>query len=290
MDEIQQLIAQANRVALTGERLGLAFARELAKVWRDAERELRRLVEHARQGSVTDAIRATRAVVLKEQIRPALEQSGYDRLIASATQASTEAMVDAVLTRATVAEIASFTADTGATLEALRQIAALDLFSVGDETATALWRSLTQQLFTTRPISEIIQDLGDVLDRTAAETQTLYDTQVSVFGRQVESIKTKDLGPDQPFLFLQPLDNVTREWCVEHAGKVYSRRAIDEMDNGQLPNVFLTGGGYNCRGSWIAVESKELRALADTGEVVPEMQAGLERLKAHRAAKKKAAA
>lgn len=284
-DELHSLIAQANQTALTGERLGLTFARELAKVWRDAEKELRRLIERA-SGSSTDAIRATRAMVLKEQIRAALERSGYDRLIAASTQASAERMVEAVLSRATVAEIVAFTADVGDTIEALRQIASIDLFSQGDEVATALWRSLSQQLFTTRPVSEIIADLADALDREAKGVQTLYDTQVSVFGRQVESLKTKDLGPEQPFLYVGPIDDVTRPFCLEHAGKVWTREKIDAMDNEQLPNVFLTAGGYNCRHSWIAVESKELRALTNTGERVPEIQADIARAQARREMRK----
>lgn len=284
-DELHSLIAQANQTALTGERLGLTFARELAKVWRDAEKELRRLIERA-SGSTTDAIRASRAIAMKEQIRGALEASGYDRLIAVSTQASAERMVDAVLSRATVAEIATFTADVGQTIEALRQIASIDLFSQGDEVATALWRSLSQQVFTTRPVSEIIADLADALDREAKGVQTLYDTQVSVFGRQVESLKTQDLGPNQPFLYVGPIDDVTRPFCLEHAGKVWTREKIDAMDNEQLPNVFLTAGGYNCRHSWIAVESKELRALTNTGERVPEIQADIARAQARREMRK----
>lgn len=285
-DELHTLIAQANQTALTGERLGLTFARELAKVWRDAEKELRRLIERA-SGSSTDAIRATRAMVLKEQIRAALERSGYDRLIAASTQASAERMVEAVLSRATVAEIVAFTADVGDTIEALRQIASIDLFSQGDEVATALWRSLSQQLFTTRPVSEIIADLADALDREAKGVQTLYDTQVSVFGRQVESLKTKELGPEQPFLYVGPIDDVTRPFCLEHAGKVWTREKIDAMDNDQLPNVFLTAGGYNCRHSWIAVESKELRGLANTDERAPEIAADIQRAQERRALRKK---
>jgi hypothetical protein len=34
-------------------------------------------------------------------------------------------------------------------------------------------------------------------------------------------------------------------------GKGYTREEIDRMDNGQLPNVFRTGGGWNRRHQWI---------------------------------------
>jgi len=42
-----------------------------------------------------------------------------------------------------------------------------------------------------------------------------------------------------------PDDKLTRPFC-EHpldANKTYTRAEIEKMDNGQLPNVFLTGAG-----------------------------------------------
>ena len=51
---------------------------------------------------------------------------------------------------------------------------------------------------------------------------------------------------------------------------ISTRAAIEALDNGQLPNPFITGGGYNCRHSWLAVESQELRDLANTGRKAPE--------------------
>ncbi len=289
MAEIQSLIAHATRVATTGERLGLAFARELAKVFRDTERELQRLLA-AGTPTVTDAIRITRSIALKAQIREALRQSGYDRLVSAATQTGAEQMTAAVLSRAEVAAITALSADTRVTLEALRQLAALDLFSQGDEVATALWRSVAQQAFTTRPIRDILQDLQDALDAADAEVRTLFDTTVSVFGRQVEALTAKDLPADQPFLYLGPVDDVTRPFCLDRVGKVYTRPAIDAMDNGQLPNVYISGGGYACRHQWIAVESKELRVLADTDTRIDQVESDVQRVKTRKEQKKRKAA
>jgi hypothetical protein len=47
---------------------------------------------------------------------------------------------------------------------------------------------------------------------------------------------------------------------------VYSRAVIDKMRNGQLPNVFVTRGGFNCRHLWRPVTDPRLIALADTGQ------------------------
>jgi len=270
--ELQRLIARANRMAEAGELVSAQFARELARVWRDAERQLRRLLAEARPDSLTAAITATRAVVLRDQVRQALASAGYDTLVAAATQASAETLILAHLGAADVTEIAALTQASQGTLEALRRVAATDLFQQGDEVATSLWRSLVQQVFTTRPAREIVDDLADALDHELASVQTLFDTQMSIYSRQVEAVATQDLGPDQPYLYVGPADDRTRDFCLEYLGQVLPRAEIEDLDNGQLPNSFLTGGGFNCRHAWLAVESEELRALSGTDERAPEVR------------------
>jgi hypothetical protein len=80
---------------------------------------------------------------------------------------------------------------------------------------------------------------------------------------------------DELFVYVGPFDKKNREFCEERVGKVFSRTEIDAMDNGQLPDVFITGGGYNCRHTWkrVSILDDELRALAGTGKRVPEIEA-----------------
>jgi hypothetical protein len=294
MNELDDLLAKADRIIAAGDRLSAAFARELAAVWRDAERALTRLIVEATEGSRSAALSATRALVLREQIRNVLEASGYDALVTAAASVRTTAVVTAVLGSAAATEAASFVARIEPALEALRRLSTLDLMAQGDEVAIALWRSTTQHLFTARPVTEIIEDLADALDREVAHVRGLYDTQIAVLGRQVEAIKTEDLGSSQPFLYVGPLDLKTRDFCIERVGKVFTRAEIDEMDNGQMGETFLTGGGYNCRHSWIAVESRELRGMVGTGERVAPIAEDVSRLRqlkeARKAAKRKKAA
>ena len=62
-------------------------------------------------------------------------------------------------------------------------------------------------------------------------------------------------------------DKLTRPFC-EHlleVGKAYTRAEIEKMDNGQLPNVFLTGGGWNCRHQWILDTSSFIEMKPEEG-------------------------
>src|SRR5690606_23586166 len=126
-----------------------------------------------------------------------------------------------------------------------------NLLAVADDLAGALWRSLSQWLFTVRPTADILEDLSDVFEDEIAQIQTLFDTQVSIFGRQVEALATAGLDADQPFLYVGPRDQKNRPFCDARVGKVYTRDLIEAMDNDQLANPFVTAGGYNCRHSWM---------------------------------------
>jgi hypothetical protein len=103
--------------------------------------------------------------------------------------------------------------------------------------------------------------------------RTLYDTAVSTFSRQVGLLHTTGEA-DELFYYAGPVD---RDASVlsERVGKVFSRAEIDQMDNGQLPDVLVTGGGYNCRHTFKAVSvlDDELRQLHETGGRLPHVRA-----------------
>jgi len=265
-DEQLRLVAKGERYARAGERLSAAFARELQRVLKASERELARLVIDAQAGSRAAAGRAQAALLMRAQVRGILLANGYDAVIATATQAAAEAIVDVALSARDRAALAAFQTNGRQAVEALRQLVAMDLLEQGEAATTAIWRALAQQVFGVRSTSEIVRDLAVVLDRSEAQARSLFDTQVSIFTRTVEDVATGNLGPDQPYLFSGPVDDVIRPFCQRYVGKVLTRKEIDALDNGQLPNAFITGGGYNCRHTWLAVESKEMRALVGTGK------------------------
>lgn len=60
------------------------------------------------------------------------------------------------------------------------------------------------------------------------------------------------------FLYSGPVDQVTRDFCAEHAGKVYTKDAINNMSNGVGTDVWTHCGGYNCRHTWLPVSKTML--------------------------------
>lgn len=281
MDEAARLIARAERIAKSGERMSAAFAAELAGIWKAVERALSVLVLTVKpQGAPESSVRLFQ---LRERVRAVLQTAGYDSLIVAATDTGIRA----------IASAAGALATSSTPLQVLRNLAVLDLRAQGDDAATAIWRAINQYALTDTPVDEIIDALGETLDSTASEVQRLYDTQVSIFGRQVEAEQTEELGDQQPYLYVGPIDSKTRDWCLERVGRVFTRAEIDDMDNGQIANTFLSGGGFNCRHSFIAVESQALRGMVGTRERVDQIGSDVQRVRAlkeaKRAAKRKAA-
>jgi hypothetical protein len=74
--------------------------------------------------------------------------------------------------------------------------------------------------------------------------------------RQISGDQAEAAGIDDNFLYLGPVDEKTRAFCLARVGNVFSRKDITGMSNGQgadVADVFTNGGGWNCRHSWIAV-------------------------------------
>ncbi len=278
MPDIPRLLAAANQVANTADRLSATFAKELTRVQRDLERELLRLVSDVQSGSRTAIALASRGLKLRSQIRDVLTKAGYDDLVDTATVGALERMTEAMSHLRVAQQVSTFTSADLTRIEALKELARMDVLAKGDEIGIAVWRSVVQGLYSQRKPIDIIEDLADALDSEISEAATLYDTATSVFGRQVEALKSDD-DPEALFSYMGPVDTKIRPFCKQHVGKVYSRSEIDGMDNGQLPNVFLTGGGYNCRHQFIAISKfSELVDLHGTDDRIPEIADQLKRV------------
>lgn len=267
--------ARGQQIAETADRLSHAFALELARVLRQAERLLQPILRDALDGHRAARVSGARGLAVRRQLREALSLSGFDRLVDDTTIAAVERMSEAVLsTRIGQAGI-RLVQPNPLKLQALVDIGRFNLLDVADDAARELWKGLAMWAFSEKPTHAIVDDLLNRLDDDVANIHTLFDTQVSMFGRQVEALATVSLPSDQPYLYVGPNDQKNRPFCKEHVGLVLTRDRIEQLDNGQLPNPFITGGGFNCRHSWLAVESEELRAIVNTGQKAPEFAAVL---------------
>jgi len=258
-----------NALARRSEQLGANFARLLANVLTAADRALRPVLEDAIAGDRTATVRAARGVILRSDIRKALTDAGFDDLARSASEAAVKAMAEEVMQTRTARGVAKLVKPSQQRIAALAALGESNLLGTAEDITTALVQAVSVWAFTVTDPNRILNVLAQVTDTEFSKVQTLFDTQTSIYGRQIEAIATNTLGPEQGYLYTGPVDGRTRDWCLERVGKVYTRAEIEAMDNNQLPNPFLTGGGYNCRHSFIAIASDELTALTGTGLRAP---------------------
>lgn len=275
MTEIDALLTEAEKLARLADQLGDEFASALRGILRDVERELRVLALDAIDGSSTALSRAVRAAKLRKQVQDVLKAAGYEDLARAATSGALDRLLAQVERLRLAAALDAFTVSDFTRITALQALAEQDLLGQGLVIARVLWRALARGLVSQRTTPDLLEDLAEALDVSHHEARTLYDTTTSVFARQVEALKAR---PDDVYAYLGPADVKLRPFCRARVGKVFTREEIDAMDNGQLPNAYLTGGGYQCRHSWVAVSKvSALRNLVGTDQRMPEVEAQLAR-------------
>jgi len=99
--------------------------------------------------------------------------------------------------------------------------------------------------------------------RTLVET-TLHNTDQLVINRT-----TQQAGLDYDyFLYAGPEDVRARPICRHMVNRVFPRAAIEQCDNGQLPDFQISRGGFNCRHRLRPMTLTELGYLPKQIEVV----------------------
>lgn len=284
------------------DRLGDRFAAELADILRDVERRLPGLIARAGLGSSSAAMDVARLGALRANLRRLLREAGYDALAEASVQAGLDQALARLAARSETYRRAVAFATSGrrralaATLRSVVEVGQFDLIAHGDALADALWRVLLRGSLGATPPDVLIGQLADVLDGQRARAATIYDTSLSIVQRV--SVQTVSHAVDLPlqtgeaplYAYIGPVDAIVRPFCREHLGKVYTQEEIEAMDNGQLPNPFVTGGGYNCRHLWAPLSALDPATdLHGTGERVEEVAAAMARVPARPGRRRRAA-
>jgi hypothetical protein len=284
----EDLFAADGRVDVAITAWSADFASELGTVLRALQTRINALVlQMEREGGRVVATQASLGIAqkAKAQLEQALVQAGYQETVTAAY-----ARMPQLVALSSVAEkVQAFSAFDLQVLDAFRVLKTTELMDLFDTATTKASGILLRGVMGAQNESELISELAEILDETSAHATTLYETGLSEFTRTHELLHT-DGTPDEAFLYSGPIDGRIRPFCLERVGKVYTRAAIDAMDNGQLANSLITAGGWRCRHIWRAVSKfSDLQDKAGTGEyATPRAEAQVEHVtQALKAAKDK---
>jgi len=123
------------------------------------------------------------------------------------------------------------------------------------------------------PFRDMTDLLASGLSRSIPQARTIADTSQNVFFRTASDMQFKRIESAYPkeqrlYIYSGPDDKITRPFChrLLSRKRPFMRAEIDELDNGQLPNVWLTGGGWNCRHNFYldvrSIQKDQARAAA----------------------------
>lgn len=134
------------------------------------------------------------------------------------------------------------------TLESLRQTVA-EVGVLAKQRALAQYNGL-------RP-SQLERLLEKTFEISSGRARTLAATGMSIWYRQATALSLAKIEKETPLAYTYdgPNDSLTRPFCeaiklAMGQGRTWKRQEIDAMTNGQLPNVFESCGGFNCRHQW----------------------------------------
>jgi hypothetical protein len=105
---------------------------------------------------------------------------------------------------------------------------------------------------------DLVALLTESFSLTIPQATGLAATLQTTFFRTIQDSEYQQIEATQPkgahairYIYDGPKDKLNRPFCKDRVGKSYSRKQIDKMDNGQLPDVMRTCGGWRCRHQFV---------------------------------------
>lgn len=244
------------------------FSSVLARAQTRTTLRLRGALTIEDDGTVKPTARNLRALRdLPKIFRSNLSAEGYDSLVAGFLKSFNGGLpiMDEILTQVSDAyevEEPEFTKQDKEFFEELKGNTALSLEANVDLVAQGA-RASTMFAVGGTPFADLAVELTERLHLALGQANTIAATGISTFYRvvgargynQIEDQLAKN-GKQLEYTYHGPLDKLTRPFCNRlegqaRNGRTWTKTQIDAMDNEQLPDVFTTCGGYNCRHQWV---------------------------------------
>lgn len=240
-------------------------ARRLEQIRRalnvEIEALLRKLsTENGELVSTKDALAAARRI--RTQVLSLLRQEGVP-VVLSVAEVKIEEATDAALRAFTPSVSAStvtmmdpsargtFEAEARDSIERAVSGALDGVADVFEDAADSMRKVIDEGVSRSWPQEELIREVQGKLESTFAQATTAVEgaikgvavnTLVEMAERGAEAT-----GDPVGFLYDGPEDSKTRDFCDRHVGKVYTREALERLDNGTGMPVTVLVGGWRCR-------------------------------------------
>jgi hypothetical protein len=225
------------------------FTRALENTMRQLERNMQGLLDNAQQVSAVDAALA------RQEIQNTLINSGYfettGRLLNEGYQAAIEEAQRFYFE--SIGENFQFAETSLQRLNALKEIDLGEYAKLSNDFTTNLTRTLVDLNFGSVDMNQAVGNLQSAVDQLNNHARTWITTGLSAIYTQSSTMLATDNGISK-FIYVGPVDTVTRPFCRNHINQTKTLQQWDKLDNGQILPVSQFRGGFNCRHALVGVK------------------------------------
>lgn len=230
------------------------FTKRVEKLYRDVEKQLRRMLVAYQQGRGVQEIDFEFALVNRQNIEDVLQQSGYFEIIEDYIDDQQQLINEIVKEYNLFNHQVQFNRLSESIIQQLQENAISLLEDGGSRASQEIYNAIFETLVTDKPLNDVLDLLPQIVEDTKllSYSGTIANTQYMTFSRTVTETINRETGWNHR-LYTGPIDLKIRPFCLKYVGHILTVNEIQKLDNEQLPNPLVTGGGYNCRHKWMAV-------------------------------------
>jgi len=251
--KLQQLLRGLDRQV---DAAGEAFRGQLTRGASDARRKLNTLID-ARTGDKGQLLR-----------RPSFTATGTARALDAFLAINARAIASFAQMSDRAATILQVTGTGGQrNADRVRAVARLleqDLADKLDRVIQDVYGIAQRGQAMAQSAAEVLAEMDEALNTYLTYSRSTYDTALMSF---TQALVTTDTSPTSAYVYLGPIDERIRPFCLKLVGTVWTKDRIDTMDNGITPNTFLRRGGPNCRHLWVPAPAS-MAQFINTGQRV----------------------
>lgn len=225
------------------------FTRALDSTMRSLERQMMALLDNAQRVPAVDAALA------RAEVQNILVSSGYYQATGDLLNAGYQSAIDEAQNFyfQTIGENFQFSETSLERLTALKNIDLGEYANLADNFSTQLTRTLVDLNFGSVDIGAAVRQLQDSVDQLGNHARTWVTTGLSGVYSESSIALAEDNGITE-FVYVGPIDAITRPFCRQHIGEKRTKEEWNKLDNGQISPVSTYRGGFNCRHQLVGVK------------------------------------
>jgi len=267
-NELQKVKRNQNKIIDSDVEL---FTNRVKKVLDDVNTSITVMIQDYMQTNKLKAVNFEMLLERKAQLDRILIDTGYFNAVDDLILKETD-ILDTVQRQYKVFDYdVKFLDPSQIALKELQKNSVVTFQDIGRKATNQIYQGLYTTLLSDVPFDEAVSGLRQVIEKTDLQKYagTYANTAYMEFIRTAHATTAEQTGWKR-FQFVGPIDGkVSHEYCFLYIGKILTKAEIDKTDNNQLPNPFITGGGYNCRHLW--------QNVPDDYKLTKEEQSGIDR-------------